>query len=126
MLKDKSSSAIIAVSDIDGARGFYRDKLGLEVVDDSMGDVLVFRTGDTSLVVYKSDEAGTNRANAVVWDVGKEIDEITADLKRKGVKFERYPEMFDGKMEGDVHVAGDFRAVWFKDPDGNILHMNSM
>jgi len=125
MLRDKQSSAIVAVSDIGRARQFYEDTLGLEL-DSSMEEVLVFRTGSTSLVVYRSDAAGTNRANAVVWDVGGEIDEITADLKAKGVAFEHYPEMFDGKMEGDVHVAGDFRAVWFKDPDGNILHLNNM
>lgn len=125
MLRDKPSSAIVAVSDIERARQFYRDTLGLEL-DSDMDEVLVFRTGATSLVVYRSDAAGTNRANAVVWDVGGEIDEITADLKAKGVAFEHYPEMFDGKMEGDVHVAGDFRAVWFKDPDGNILHLNNM
>ena len=125
MLRDKPSSAILAVSDIERARQFYRDTLGLELAS-SMDEVLVFRTGATSLVVYRSDVAGTNRANAVVWDVGGEIDEIAADLKAKSVVFEHYPEMFDGKMEGDVHVAGDFRAVWFKDPDGNILHLNNM
>ena len=125
MLKDKSSSAIVAVSDIARARDFYGSKLGLEVVED-MDQVLTFKTGATFLVVYVSKEAGTNRANAVVWGVGNEIDAITADLKAKGVEFEHYPEMFDGKMEGDVHVEGDFRAVWFKDPDGNILHLNSM
>ncbi len=72
MLKDKSSSAIVAVSGIARARRFYEDALGLDVVDDTMGEVLVFRTGDTSLIVYRSKEAGSNRANAVVWSVGDE------------------------------------------------------
>jgi catechol 2,3-dioxygenase-like lactoylglutathione lyase family enzyme len=66
MLKDKSSSAIVAVSDIDRARRFYRDTLGLDLVEDGMEDVLVFRTGKTQLIVYRSKEAGTNRGNAVV------------------------------------------------------------
>jgi catechol 2,3-dioxygenase-like lactoylglutathione lyase family enzyme len=123
MLKDKSSSAIIAVSDIDRARKFYRDTLGLELRDDSMGDVLVFKTGDTSLVVYRSDFAGTNKANAAVWGVGNEIDRITADLKSKGVTFEHYDGM---DRQGDIHVAGSMKMVWFKDPDGNILHLNNM
>jgi catechol 2,3-dioxygenase-like lactoylglutathione lyase family enzyme len=125
MLKDKSSSAIVAVSDIARSKKFYRDILGLDIVDDSMGEVLVFRTGETSLIVYLSREAGTNRANAVVWGVGDEIETITAALKNKGVTFERYE--FDGaRLEGDIHVAGDMKMVWFKDPDGNILHLNSM
>ena len=125
MLKDKSSSAIVAVSDIARSKKFYRDILGLEIIDDSMGQVLVFRTGDTSLVVYASEEAGTNRANAVVWDVGDEIETITATLKNKGVTFEHYE--FDGtRLEGDIHVSGNMKMVWFKDPDGNILHLNNM
>lgn len=126
MLRDKSSSAIVAVSDIASARDFYRDVLGLQLAREEMEDVLVFRTGDTSLVVYVSDAAGTNRANAVVWDVGDEIDEITADLKRKGVTFEHYRGMPDVQLDGDIHVSGSMRMVWFKDPDGNILHLNNM
>jgi catechol 2,3-dioxygenase-like lactoylglutathione lyase family enzyme len=123
MLKDKSTSAIVAVSAIDRARAFYQDTLGLEIVDDSMGDVLVFRTGATSLIVYKSDFSGTNKANAVVWDVCDEIDSITAALKAKGVVFEHYDGM---ELKGDIHVAGTMKMVWFKDPDGNILHLNNM
>ncbi len=123
MLKDKSSSAIVAVSDIERAKTFYRDTLGLQLLDDSMGDVLVFRTGDTSLVVYRSDFAGTNKANAAVWDVGNEVESIAAMLKGRGVSFERYdnPGM---ELKGDVYVAGSMKLFWFKDPDGNILHVN--
>ncbi len=124
MLRDKSSSAIVAVTDIDRARSFYATTLGL-AVDEDMGEVLTFRTGETFLVVYKSEMAGTNKANAVVWAVGDEIDTIARDLKAKGVSFRHY-EMDGVTMEGDVHVAGDFRMVWFADPDGNILHLNSM
>ncbi|WP_257808960.1 VOC family protein [Mesorhizobium sp. J428] len=67
-----------------------------------------------------------NRANAVVWDVGDEIDDITAELKRKGVTFEHYRDMPGITLDGDVHVSGSMRMVWFKDPDGNILHLNNM
>ena len=123
MLKDKSSSAIVAVREIGRAREFYEGTLGLDVSED-MGDVLVLRTGDTSLVVYRSDEAGTNRANAVVWSVGDDIETIAADLARKGVTFEKY-DMDGVTFESGIHRAGDFRMVWFKDPDGNILHLNS-
>ncbi len=124
MLKDKPSSAIVAVSDIERARKFYRDTLGLKLLDDSMDDsVLAFATGDTQLVVYRSNFAGTNRANAVVWGVGDEIETITQALKARGVTFEHYDDM---EREGDIHTAGHFKAVWFKDPDGNILHLNNM
>jgi len=122
MLKDKDSAAIVAVTDMARARDFYENTLGLAVVKGD-GNVIQFQTGKTVLVVYKSDFAGTNQANAVVWGVGDEIDAITAALKAKGVTFEHYPGM---NLQGDIHVAGDFKMVWFKDPDGNILHMNSM
>jgi catechol 2,3-dioxygenase-like lactoylglutathione lyase family enzyme len=124
MLKDKDSSAIVAVSNIATARGFYVDTLGLEPVQDG-DDMLVLTTGATQLVVYVSDYAGTNQANAVAWGVGEEIEAIVSALLGKGVKFEHYPDM-PGTYSGGVHSSGDFKAAWFKDPDGNILHLNNM
>ena len=124
MLKEKSSSAIVAVRDIARARDFYEKILGLELMSEAMG-VLTFRTGATRLIVYPSQEAGTNRANAVVWDCGGEIDAIVKDLEGKGVAFEHY-QMEGVRLEGNIHVAGPMKMVWFKDPDGNILHLNNM
>jgi catechol 2,3-dioxygenase-like lactoylglutathione lyase family enzyme len=124
MLKDKDSSAIVAVSNIATAREFYVDKLGLEPAHDD-DTMLVLKTGSTQLVVYVSDYAGTNQANAVTWGVGEEIEAIVSALLSKGIKFEHYPEM-GGDYSGGIHSNGDFKAVWFKDPDGNILHLNNM
>lgn len=122
MLKHQDSAAIIAVTDMARAKTFYAETLGLELVD---GDenVMQFKTGATRLVVYTSGFAGTNRANAVVWGVGAELDAIVADLAAKGVSFEHYPGM---DFKDGIHSSGDFKMVWFKDPDGNILHLNSM
>ncbi len=132
MLKDHDSSAILAVSDLDRARAFYGDVLGLELDETGAEEgVLVYRTGATRLVVYASDHAGTNRANAVVWGVPRqarderdEFDEIVAALEAKGAAFEHYPDI--GRLEGNVHVAGGAKLVWLTDPDGNILHINDM
>lgn len=126
MLKDKSSSAIVAVRDIVQAPAFYGDVLGLELLDDGMEGVLAFRTGETRLIVYRSDEAGTNRANAVVWGVGDELGAIVAELEAKGVTFEHYPGLGGARLEGNVHIAGKARLAWLKDPDGTILHLNTM
>ena len=125
MLKDRDAMPIVAVADIDRAREFYESVLGLPLVEEGPGDVLVFNTGSTSLVVYPSAEAGSNRANAVVWSCGHEFDGIVADLERKGVAFEHYAGMDDTRIEGNVHVSGPMRLAWFKDPDGNILHINN-
>ena len=125
MLKDHDSSAIVAVSDVDRARAFYGEMLGLDLADESKeAGVLVYRTGGTQLVVYRSESAGTNRANAVVWGVGDALDEIVAALEAKGAAFEHYPDI--GRLEGNVHLTNGQKLVWLKDPDGNILHINSM
>lgn len=125
LLRDKSSSSILAVSDLDRARTFYSETLGLEPQGASEEDVLAYRTGDTQLIVYKSDAAGTNKANAVVWDAGDDFDAIASQLKEQGIRFEEYPDM-GMEIAGGIHRSGDFKAIWFKDPDGNILHIVSM
>lgn len=124
MLKDKPSSAIVAVKDLDRARAFYGETLGLAETSASSDQVLIFQTGPTMLCVYVSEFAGTNQANAVVWGGGEDLEAITADLAGRGVAFEHY-EMPGATFENGVHRIGDFRMVWLKDPDGNILHLNS-
>jgi catechol 2,3-dioxygenase-like lactoylglutathione lyase family enzyme len=124
MLKDHDSAAILAVADLDRARAFYGETLGLELAEQGKEEgVLVYRTGATRLIVYKSEFAGTNRANAVVWGVGKDFNPVVAALEAKGVAFEHYPGI--GRLEGNVHHAGGMKLAWLKDPDGNILHLNS-
>jgi len=125
LLKDRPSSAIVAVRDLDRAREFYTNTLGLYDEGGSPQRVLGLKTGNTRLVVYESDQAGTNKANAVVWSGGEEFDAIIDQLREQGVEFEKYPEL-GMAIEDGVHRAGDFKGAWFKDPDGNILHVNNM
>jgi catechol 2,3-dioxygenase-like lactoylglutathione lyase family enzyme len=123
MLGRKDAVANIAVKDLETARKFYEGTLGLKKVDAEGEELIVFKSGKTMLNVYRSKYAGTNQATAVTWAVG-DVDRAVRDLKAKGVSFEHY-EMPDVKLEGDVHVAGDFKVAWFKDPDGNILNIVS-
>lgn len=123
MLKDHDSSAIVAVRDLDRARRFYGETLGLEQIGGGDGP-LVYRTGATRLCVYPSEFAGTNQANAVVWGVGAELEALVETLRGRGVAFERY-DMEGATFVDGIHRFGDFRAAWFRDPDGNILHLNS-
>jgi catechol 2,3-dioxygenase-like lactoylglutathione lyase family enzyme len=106
------------------AKRFYTGTLGLPLAEDH-GEVFAVHTGGTRLNVYKSDYAGTNEANAVVWNAGGDVEAIAADLRAKGVTLDEYPDGFDEVKDG-VHVKDDFRAIWFRDPDGNILHVISM
>ncbi|MDQ3124408.1 MAG: VOC family protein [Pseudomonadota bacterium] len=123
MLKDRNSSAIVAVADINRARAFYEDTLGLvRISDPGEGGVLAFQTGDTRMTVYQSEFAGTNEANAVTWDMKGDLVETVKDLEAKGVVFETYPDM-GMTLNGVIHEAGPVKLVWFRDPDGNILHL---
>jgi len=125
MLKDRNSSAIVAVKDIGRALAFYRDIIGLQVLNDDPGEngVLTFQTGATRLVVYESESAGTNQANAVVWGMEGDLVDTVEALKARGVVFEHY-DLPGVTLNGDIHEAGQGKLVWFKDPDGNILHIN--
>jgi len=124
MLADRAAMATIAVKDVGAAKTFYGDTLGLKLVNEMDGGVLIYESGNSKLVVYKSEFAGTNKATTATWGVGDEFGKIVADLKSKAVAFEHYgfPDL---ERQGDIHVAGTFKAAWFKDPDGNILHVNN-
>src|SRR5688572_22784557 len=124
MLADKAPIATVAVKDLERARKFYADTLGLTEVDHEGDEVVVFRSGNALLNVYRSRYAGTNQATSVTWPVGDEIDALVRTPKGKRVKFEHY-DMPNTKLEGDVHVHDGMRTAWFKDPDGNILNLNN-
>lgn len=121
MLGTRNAVANLAVSDLDRARQFYTGTLGLKQVDNEGEELLVLKSGDSSINVYRSEYAGTNEATAVTWEVD-DIDAEVDDLKRKGVAFEHY-DLPGLKAEGDVHVGDGMKIAWFKDPDGNILNI---
>jgi len=115
--------ATLAVKDLDAAGRFYQDTLGLSRAGDPDEESLVFESGDTTINVYRSTFAGTNKATALTWAVD-DVEDVVRTLKSKGVKFEHY-DLPETRREGDVHVSGDLKVAWFKDPDGNILSVVS-
>ena len=124
MLQNHEAIATIAVKDLNAANKFYGETLGLKKVDKDGEEATTFQAGNSKLFVYRSQFAGTNKATAVSWPVGNEIEEVVRSLKSKGVTFEHY-DMPGMKREGDIHVADEMKAAWFKDPDGNILGLVS-
>jgi catechol 2,3-dioxygenase-like lactoylglutathione lyase family enzyme len=125
MLGDADAMATVAVRDAQASRGFYEGILGLGVQTfDASSGVAVYRAGASKVVVYVSEFAGTGGATAVTWDLGEQLEAVVEALQTKGVAFERY-EMDGVEHRGPIHAFGNFRAAWFKDPDGNILHVNS-
>ena len=118
MLRDRDAVATVAVKNLDSARKFYEQTLGLTKVMEN-AEVLAFKSGTSTLFVYRSQYAGTNKATAVTW-VADEVEDIVKTLKDRGVSFEHY-DLPNMTRHGDLHVAGTMKAAWFKDPDGNIF-----
>ena len=120
MLSDNDAIATVAVKNLQTAKQFYEGTLGLTTVMESE-EVLAFKTGKSTLFVYRSQFAGTNEATAVTF-VSQEVDDLVRTLSERGVIFEHYdlPQM---TRQGDIHVAGAMKTAWFKDPDGNIFSL---
>ena len=122
MLGKADATPMIAVSDLDRARKFYEDTLGLKTEDEWGGEGVTMKSGDTTVNVYKSEFAGTNKATALNFDV-EDIESEVQELKAKGVFFEHY-DLPGLEQRGDLYVGeGGFKTAWFKDPDGNILSL---
>jgi catechol 2,3-dioxygenase-like lactoylglutathione lyase family enzyme len=120
MLGDHDVGATLPVKDLGAARSFYEGTLGLKSAMDQTPEAVVYAAGRSMLLVYRSDYAGTNEATAATWAVGDDLDAVMDELRSKGVSFEHY-DLPETTREGDVHVMGDTRGAWFKDPDGNII-----
>ncbi|MDX2025987.1 VOC family protein [Microcella sp.] len=111
-----------AVSDIDAARAFYRDTLGLTVTDESMGHLSIELPAGGFVLVYPKDDhvaASYTMLNLEVNDIDAAVDELTG----RGVTFERYagmPHDDRGIIRGIAADQGPDIA-WFTDPSGNII-----
>ena len=122
MLERSKAVATIAVRDTATARRFYEGALGLKPLPSQQKGVLNYESGDSTLLVYESSYAGTNKATSATFVVGDGLDRTVQELKTKGVRFEHY-DLPNTTLKGDIHESGDTRVAWFKDPDGNILSL---
>jgi catechol 2,3-dioxygenase-like lactoylglutathione lyase family enzyme len=118
MLSNLKVVAVLAVKDMSSSRKFYEQTLGLQIEEENPY-AIAYRCASSFISIYESEFAGTNQATAASWKTDDVEGEVNA-LKEKGVSFEHYD--FEGvTLEGDVHVMGETKSAWFKDPDGNIL-----
>ena len=123
MLNEVNVRPMLPVKDLTSAERYYGETLGLERIDGQPGEASVYRSGRTTLCVYRSEFAGTNKGTAALLEI-KDVEATVQELKRKGVKFEHY-DMPGLTLEGDIHRAGDCRVAWWKDPAGNILSVQN-
>src|SRR5690349_5053283 len=101
MLRYKDAAATDSVKDLKIAKKFYQDILGLKPVHAEGEEVIVLKSGNSLINVYRSAFAGTNKATNVTWSVGNEIGNIVRLLKSSGVPFEHY-DLPGLKLEGDL------------------------
>jgi len=124
MLNDYAAIATLGVSDLSRAREFYENVLGFTPRSD-VADGVVYSAGSGAFLVYPSAYAGTNKATAMSFQVREDaFDAEVADLRAKGIEFQTFDiEGID--WDDGVATFGDSRAVWFADPDGNILNVET-
>jgi predicted enzyme related to lactoylglutathione lyase len=120
MLNDSRVEANIPASDLQRARTFYADKLGLTPVQD-MGVNLVYETaGGTRFNIYETTYAGQAGHTIAQWHV-TDIESDVRDLKGKGVTFEVY-DLPGVEWDGEIaSLKGLGRSAWFKDSEGNTM-----
>jgi catechol 2,3-dioxygenase-like lactoylglutathione lyase family enzyme len=123
MLGDTELTTLVAVKDLGEATAFYEKTLGLTKVGNDPGFVQ-FRSGTSSVIVYESEFAGTNKATTAAWHVD-DVEETVQRLQAEGVTFVRYDIIPGVTLNGDVHEAGTFKLAWFKDPTGNLFEINN-
>ncbi len=120
MLNASKVTANIPAADLDRARRFYADNLGLTPVQEDEGGLVYVTTGGTSFFLYQTEyagQAGHTIAQFHVDDIAAEVKE----LQSKGVSFEHY-DLPGVTWDGDIaNVPQMGQAAWFKDSEDNIL-----
>ena len=119
MLSGHRAYATIPAADMNRAKSWYKDKLGLTpAMEDEMGCMYHVGQG-SSFLLYPTPNAGKAPTTLLSFQTDDVAAEV-ADLRRHGVTFEEY-DMPGLKTVGGVARIGKFHAAWFKDSEGNIL-----
>ncbi len=120
MLADTKAFSGFAVDDLDAAKRFYGETLGLRlsVLDEQNGLLSLDLAGDRDTLVYLKPDFTPATYTILNFQV-HDIDSVVDDLASRGVRFERY-EAFDQDENGISRGNGPAIA-WFKDPAGNLL-----
>ncbi len=117
--------------DLDRARRFYSEQLGLEPVDERPGGLL-YRCAGADFVLFQSTGASPGTFTQMAWEVD-DIERVVSELKRRGVVFEEVdlPGLLGGgrTRDGIAEIEGNYpgkgargeRGAWFRDSEGNML-----
>jgi catechol 2,3-dioxygenase-like lactoylglutathione lyase family enzyme len=124
VLQDFPIHATAAASDLDRARAWYEQRLGLVPEREDQGGAWYRFAGDTWLYLYGTASAGTARNTIAGWTV-TDIEAVMTDLRGRGVVFEDYDFGELQTVEGlaDFGIA---KAAWFKDSEGNTYELSEV
>ena len=117
MLGDSDAFSGFSVDDLDAARAFYGDTLGLRTTEEH-GLMTLHLGGDRPTLVYPKPDHTPSTFTILNFPV-EDIDRAVDELSKRGVRFERYdglPQDERGVMRGEGPPI-----AWFKDPAGNVL-----
>ena len=114
--------------DLERARAFYAEKLGLEATEERPGGLLYRFPDGSAFALFESEGSASGTHTQMGWDVD-DIEATVADLKRRGLEFEEVEMPGMEAKDGIVEVPGNYpskggrgeRAVWFRDLDGNLM-----
>jgi catechol 2,3-dioxygenase-like lactoylglutathione lyase family enzyme len=118
MLKDANAFSGFSVDDLDRAKQFYGETLGLSISENPAGLELQLGGGGRVFLYPKPNHepATFTILNFPVENIERAVDELTA----AGVRFERY-DGIESDEQGISRGTGGPTIAWFKDPAGNIL-----
>lgn len=112
----------ITIVDVDRAKSFYGDTLGLRLVSEEPPFALVFDANGIMLRLGMAKQLPPASGTVLGWQV-PDIESAVGTLKAAGVQFERY-EFLEQDDAGIWTSPTGARVAWFKDPDGNILSVS--
>jgi catechol 2,3-dioxygenase-like lactoylglutathione lyase family enzyme len=126
MLEHGDVTTRLPAQDLERARAFYADKLGLEPVEERPGGLL-YRCGNGSFALFASAGAPSGTHTQMAWEVA-DIQATVALLRARGVVFEEYDLPGLKTVNGIAEVAGNYpskgvgeKGAWFRDSEGNLL-----
>jgi catechol 2,3-dioxygenase-like lactoylglutathione lyase family enzyme len=119
MIKELRSHTTLPAADLERAKRFYAEKLGLSPATESPGGIFYELAGGTRFILYPTPNparGGHTQIGLVTNDIEAEVKE----LQSRGVVFEEYdfPSL---KTDNGIATTGPTRAAWFKDSEGNMI-----
>ncbi|WP_460106529.1 VOC family protein [Streptomyces sp. YKOK-J1] len=118
----------LPAADLDRARRFYAEKLGLRPVDERPGGLL-YRCGGTDFVLFRSTGSSPGTFTQMAFETDRDLGSVVAELRRRGVVFEEVDAPGFRTRDGVAEIDGNYpskgargeRGAWFRDSEGNLL-----